>query len=210
MGLAQEIFQKIVALNEPAVKELLEKALREGENPLSILEALRQALSEVGRLYEEKTYFLSDLILATGISQLVIQTLTPHLTAIPEKKRGKVVIGTVEGSLHDMGKSIVIALLLANGYEVHDLGVNVPAESFIEKLRETGAPILGLSVGLVQALPSVAKVITALKNAGLREKVKVILGGNAATQERAMSLGCNAYAPSATEGIRIINGWTTA
>jgi methanogenic corrinoid protein MtbC1 len=210
MGVAQEISQKIVALDESAVKELLEKALREGENPLSILEALRQALSEVGRLYEEKTYFLSDLILAAGISQLVIQTLTPYLMATPEKKRGKVVIGTVEGSLHDMGKSIVIALLLANGYQVHDLGVNVPAERFIEKLRETGAPILGLSVGLVQALPSVGKVVTSLKNAVLRDKVKVILGGNAATQERAMNLGCDAYAPSATEGIRIINSWAVA
>ncbi len=207
MSLTQEIRRKIVELDEPSVKTLLNQALEAGENPLALLEALREALTEVGKLYEEKTYFLSDLLIAGGISQQVIDTLTPRLAAVQEMKRGKVVIGTVEGSLHGMGKSIVVALLLANGYEVHDIGVNVPAERFVEKIKETGTPVLGLSVGLVQALPSVGNVIAALKQSGLRDKVKVILGGNAATEERAMELGCDAYAPNAIAGIRIIDGW---
>jgi len=208
MSLAEEIRRKIVELDEPTVKMLVDQALKAGESPLALLEAVREALAEIGRLYEERTYFLSELILASGISQTVLDMLTPHLAAVHEEKKGKVVIGTVEGSQHGMGKSIVIALLLANGYEVYDLGVNVPAEQFVEKLRETGAPVLGLSVGLVQALPSVANVIAALKQAGLREKVKVILGGNAANPERALELGCDAYAPSAVAGIQIINDWT--
>lgn len=208
MSLVDQIRTKIVDLDEPAVKALVEQALSQNERPMAILEALREALAEVGRLYEERTYFLSDLLLAGGISQLVLDALTPRLKGASEERKGKVVIGTVEGSFHGMGKSIVVALLLANGYQVYDLGVNVPPERFVEKVKETDASALALSVGLVQALPSVAKVVASLKQAGMRDRVKVILGGNAANAERAAELGCDAYAPTAVAGMQIIDDWT--
>jgi len=195
----------IVKLDEPYVRNILEDALSTGD-VLGIVEAVRDALTEVGRVYEEKRYFLSDLILAVGISEYVLERIIPLLSSRPAVK-GKIVLGTVQGSLHGMGKSIVAALLRAEGYEVYDLGVDVPAERFVEKVRETGAPVLGLSVGLVQALPSIGKVVEALKQAGLRDKVKIIVGGNAAMFERVLEYGCDAYAPNAVSGLKTINEW---
>ena len=165
---------------------------------------LRDALTEVGRLYEEAKYYLSDLILAAGMCEDVLKRTAPRTQP---KAKGKVVLGTVQGSVHGMGKNIVADLLRAEGYVVYDLGVDVPAERFVEKIRVTGAQVLGLSVGLIQALPSIGEVVEALKRAGLRDSVKIIVGGNAATLERVLELGCDAYAQSAVAGLKVIDKW---
>jgi dimethylamine corrinoid protein len=204
MDLIKNLRDGIIQLDERSVKRMMEEALSSGVDPLSIVEAVRDALTEVGRLYEGGKYYLSDLILAAGMCEDVLKGIAP--SSKPTTK-GKVVLGTVQGSVHGMGKSIVAALLRSEGYEVYDLGVDVPAERFVEKVRETGAPILGLSVGLVQALPSIGKVVEALKRAGLRDGVKIIVGGNAATPERVLELGCDAYAQSAIAGLKVIDGW---
>lgn len=209
MKLIRNLRDGIVRLEEPRVRTLLDDALSRKIEISRIVEAVRDALTEVGELYEEKKYFLSDLILAAGISEYVFERITPLLSGKPAVK-GKVILGTVQGSLHGMGKSILAAMLRAEGYEVHDLGVDVPAERFVDKVRETSASVLGLSVGLVQAIPSIGEVVEALKQAGLRDRVNIIVGGNAATLERVLELGCDAYAPSAVAGLKKIGEWASS
>ena len=131
----------------------------------------------------------------------------PYLEGKTREVKGQIVIGTVEGSVHSMGKSILISILVSSGYEVFDVGANSPAEKFVQKVKEVDPQVVALSVGLTQALPSVKKVVDALEEAGLRDKVKIIVGGNAANEERAKDAGVDAYGSSAIAGLKIIESW---
>jgi methanogenic corrinoid protein MtbC1 len=202
-----DIAQAIVEFDDRKAKRLAKDVLKEPDGFERVVESIREGMEELGRRYENKEYFLSDLIMGAALAEDLFEMSKPHLQGKVRETKGRIVIGTVEGSVHSMGKSILISILVSAGYEVFDVGANVPAEKFVEKVREVDPQVLGLSVGLTQALPSVRKVVEALEGSGLREKVRIILGGNAANQERAEEAGVDAYGSSAIAGLRIIEGW---
>ena len=202
-----ELSQAIVEFDDRKAKSVARRMLKEPEGVFKVVEAIREGMEELGRRYENKEYFLSDLIMGAALAEDVFSLGKPQLEGRVRETKGRVLIGTVEGSVHSMGKSILISILTSSGFEVLDVGANVPASVFVEKVKEFKPQVVALSVGLTQALPSVKAVVGALEKAGLREKVKVILGGNAANEERALEAGVDAYGSSAIAGLRIIESW---
>lgn len=174
----------------------------------AITQGTARGMEEVGRKYEAGEYFLSELILAGEAMKKGMAILRPHLTKGQNKNAGEVVIGTVRGDLHDIGKSIVTSLLEGAGFEVHDLGVDVKAEAFLKKVRETNAAILGMSSLLTTTMHEMGYVNSALKKSGLRNRVKVIAGGAAITEGFARRIGADAYARDAVVGAEICRNWT--
>ncbi|MBU7004092.1 MAG: cobalamin B12-binding domain-containing protein [Theionarchaea archaeon] len=204
-----DIAVAIVDFDDKMAKKLVAKTLEEPGGFEKVVDAIREGMEELGRRYENKEYFLSDLIMGAALAEDLFEMSKPYLEGKIREVKGHIVIGTVEGSVHSMGKSILISILVSSGYEVYDVGANCPAEKFVEKVGEVEPQVVALSVGLTQALPSVKKVVDALKNAGLRDKVKIIVGGNAANAERAAEAGVDAYGASAIAGLRIIESWTS-
>jgi len=203
----EEIAEAIVEFDEEKAKAAAEGLMNQPGGVHAIVEGVREGLERVGRKYEEKEFFLSDLIMAAALAEELFGMIRPALESSGVETKGRILIGTVEGSVHSMGKSIVVSILRSAGYEVLDLGANVPAERFVEKTREFRPKVVGLSVGLTQALPSVRRVVEALESAGLRRDVKIILGGNAANEQRAREIGVDAYASTAVAGLQIIDSW---
>ena len=202
-----EIADAIVDFDDKGAKRLAARALEEPGGFERVVEALREGMEELGRRYENKEYFLSDLIMGAALAEDIFEMSKPYLEGRTREVKGQIVIGTVEGSVHSMGKSILISILVSSGYEVFDVGANSPAERFVQKVKEVDPQVVALSVGLTQALPSVKGVVDALEEAGLRDKVKIIVGGNAANEERARDAGVDAYGSSAIAGLKIIESW---
>jgi len=203
-----DIAEAIVDFEDKKAKRLAARALKGTGGFERVVEAIREGMEELGRRYENKEYFLSDLIMGAALAEDIFEMSKPYIEGRTLEVKGRIVIGTVEGSVHSMGKSILISILVSSGYEVFDVGANCPAEKFVEKVREVEPQVVALSVGLTQALPSVKKVVDALESAGLREQVKIILGGNAANGDRAKEAGVDAYGDSAIAGLRVIESWT--
>ncbi|MEM2084237.1 MAG: corrinoid protein, partial [Nitrososphaerota archaeon] len=179
------------------------EAIKANIDPIkAIEEGFTKGIREVGELFAKGEVFLPELIMAGEAMKAAIEILKPSIPSGKGlKSLGKVVIGTVAGDLHDIGKSIVVSMLTANGFEVYDLGVDVPTEAFIKKVKEVNANILGLSALLTSTLPEMKKVIDELKKEGLRNKVKVIIGGAATTQKYANEIGADAWAGDAIEAV---------
>jgi corrinoid protein of di/trimethylamine methyltransferase len=200
--------QETVIAGEPeSARELATQALEAGNAPL---EAIDQALSPgmqiVGDKYECGDYFIPDLVMAAEAMKAAMEVLEPELMARQEQRQvaGTVVIGTVEGDIHEIGKSLVATMLNAAGFEVHDLGVDVPASRFVEQVRTTEANIVGLSALLTTTMRNQEVVIEALKEAGLRERVKVVVGGAPASPEWAETIGADGYAENANEAVGVV------
>ncbi|MCD6530615.1 corrinoid protein [Candidatus Bathyarchaeota archaeon] len=184
------------------VKRKVDEVLDSGVNPLDVVNALSEALEEVGRKYENREYFLSDLIMAGVLATEVTKTLEPYLVKTERKSLGKVVVGTVKGDIHDIGKNIVIMMLYANGFEVLDLGVDVPAEKFAEVVKKENPQVLGLSALLTSTIHEMRNVIETLKKKGVRDRVKVIVGGRPVTREFAEEIGADGYGRDAVEAVK--------
>lgn len=172
--------------------------------PSRVVEALSEGMRIIGERFEAKEYFLSELIMAGEIMKGAQEIIKPFLEKGQVETLGKVAIGTVEGDLHDIGKNIVISLLSSIGFEVIDLGVNVPPERFVETVHETNPDILGLSALLRATVPEMEKVTRALEEAGLRDRVKVVVGGLPLNEEYSKRLGADYYAEDAWKGVEII------
>ncbi len=186
-----------------------EQRLDAGEDPLGILDDARKALEIVGSRFASGEYFIPDLVYSGEILKTITEMVKPKLTAGAEvKKRGKVIIGTVAGDIHDIGKDIVVFMLDVSGFEVHDLGVDVPSEKFIEKIKETGAPVVGLSGFLTLAYGSMKQTVEAIGKEGLRDKVKIMIGGGQITEEVMKYTGADAFGRDAMEGVALANKWT--
>ncbi|MEM2029087.1 MAG: cobalamin-dependent protein, partial [Candidatus Bathyarchaeia archaeon] len=175
-------------------------------DPMGIIEALRSGMDEVGRRFESGEYFISELVMSGEIMKRALEILKPYLKSEGESK-GKIVLGTIIGDLHDIGKEIIKTLLVSAGFEVHDLGVDVPPEKFVEAAKETGARIIGISALLSTSIVNTAEVIRKLREEGLRDKVKVIVGGAAARPWMVESYGLDAAVNDAVKGLEIIKGW---
>lgn len=193
-----------VEIDRASTLRITKEVLDEGVSPTNVIEALSRGMSVIGDKFESMEYFLSELIMAGVIMEDAQEIIKPYLKREQVKTAGKVVVGTVEGDLHDIGKNITISLLEAAGFEVIDLGVNVPAEKFVEAVRKLEPDILGLSALLRATVPEMGNVIKELEKAGLRQKVKVIVGGLPLNAEYAERLGADYYAKDAWRGVEII------
>ncbi len=209
MGAKEDLLNAIVELDEDKAYKLVKQLLDEGTDPKEIIEILRKGVENIGQKFSRKEYFLTELVMAGEIFQQSAKILEPALKSRQEKEKAKgiIVMGTVKGDVHDIGKNIFATLLKSAGYEVHDLGVDVPAEKYIEKVKETNANIVAYSGLLTLALDSMKETTEALKKEGLRDKVKIILGGFPVDELWMKEAGADAYTDNAFEGVNIINKW---
>lgn len=193
-------------LNEEGVSRLVREALDAGCSPLEVIEGgLRPGMEEVGARFERGEYFLPELMLSAEIFNRVVgEHVLPLLGgSLGGGSLGRVVIGTVRGDIHDIGKNLVATMLRISGFEVIDLGVDVAPERFVEAVREHEPDILGMSALLTTTMLEMRNVIEALKAAGLRDRVKVIVGGAPVTEEFAREIGADAYARDAVEAVEV-------
>ncbi len=210
MEVLEKIKQCLVELDGDCVIDGVNEALRKGI-PASkiILEAMSSAMKEIGKLYEEGEYFIAELIEAAEIFKNAMKILEPKLKEEAKqigggKKRLRIVIGTVKGDVHDIGKTLVKVMLQAVGHEVIDLGVDVSAEKFVEAVRKYNPQVLGMSALLTTTMIYMEEVIKALEREGLRDRVFIIIGGAPTTREFAEKIGADAWAKNAFEAVRII------
>jgi methanogenic corrinoid protein MtbC1 len=206
--MAKDLVRALSDLKEQEVVKIVEERLKAKEDPLRILEDARKGMEIVGKRFASSEYFIPDLVYSGEILKAVTELVKPKLTKGTEaKKLGKIVFGTVAGDIHDIGKDIVVFMLDVNGFEVHDLGVDVPMQKFVEKIKETGAPIVGLSGFLTLAFDSMKQTVDAIKAAGLRDKVKVMIGGGQVTEEVTKYTGADAYGKDAVAGVALAKKW---
>ena len=190
--------------DEESVKKYCDEALKKGASPTQVMEALAEGVKEVGEEWVRGDVFMVHVLLAANAMKAGMEVVKPLLVGKEERKPlGKVVIGTVEGDIHDLGKNMVAAMLMAEGFEVVDLGVDVPAEKFVEVVREVSPDIVGLSALMSVSMEGQRKTVEALKEAGLKDRVKVIVGGAPVTAEWAEEIGADGYAEDAFEATKV-------
>ena len=198
--MTQKLIDAITEMREEDALKITHEMLDAGSDPLDILEACRQAMDVIGKRFETGESFIPELILAGEMMTQITGVVKPHLQQdAAAKKLGKVVIGTVEGDIHDIAKDIVAFMLDINGFDVTDLGVDVPPAKFVEAVKETGASIVGLSGFLTLAYDPMKETVAALKEAGL--DVKVMVGGGPVTEEWANQIGADGYGRDVLEAI---------
>jgi len=184
--------------NAKAAKAVTEAALAQGAAPLTLVqEYMMPAMSEVGRRFECNEYFVPELLLAARAMKAALELIRPLLIASGAQPVARVALGTVKGDLHDIGKNLVAAMLEGGGYEVIDLGVNVEPEKFIAAVKEKGANIVAMSALLTTTMPSMKTTVDAIKQAGVRDQVKILVGGAPVTQKYADEIGADGYSESA-------------
>jgi len=203
-----DLVSALADLKEKEALEIVQNRLGVGDDPLSILDDARRALETVGKRFENSEYFIPDLIYSGEILKEISDMVKPKLTRAAEVKRlGKVIMGTVAGDIHDIGKDIVVFMLDVNGFEVYDLGVDVTAQKFVDRIKETNAGIVGLSGFLTLAFDSMKETVAAITNAGLRDKVKIMIGGGQIDEEVRKYTRADAYGRDAMAGVSLAKEW---
>jgi 5-methyltetrahydrofolate--homocysteine methyltransferase len=184
---------------------VVQECLDAGLDPISVLkDGVVKGLEKIGQLFESKEYFLAELMVGGELAETCIKIIDPHLPATGEGDRqGVVVIGAVSGDLHDIGYGLVAKQLELAGFEVHSLGVNVDAMTFIEKAREKKANIIGLSAFLVTTIPNCRDVVNYVRDMGLQDTFKVVMGGAETNQEKSNMMGADGWAPNAMEAVTL-------
>jgi len=201
-----EAMAAIRACDRAQATDVATRALAAGVAPDDMLKnGFVPGIAKMGDLFERGEVFLPELVLAADAMTGAADVCNAALPDGAGQKKAIVVIGTVQGDVHDIGKTIVVAFLRANGYEVHDLGRDIAADKFIAKADEVGADVIGMSALLTTTMREQIRVLDALDKAGVRDKYKVIVGGGASTQQWADKIGADAYAEDANDGVRKIN-----
>lgn len=207
-GLCSELSDALVDLDEEKVLSLTRGALNQGSNPLTVIDTgLGDGMKRIGERYAAGDFTLPHMVIGADIMQRAVAILEPALQRDDYKRefKAKVIIGTAEGDIHDIGKKIVATLLRANGYEVIDLGRDVPNTEFIEKVKAENPDFLGMSALMTTTVANQQKVIELLQNHGLRDRVRVIVGGAAVMPGMAEQIGADGYGESAAEGVAVMN-----
>ncbi len=200
----QAIYQGVLEGDREQVVASVGEALEANHSAESILkEGMMSAMAEVGRLFEEGEYFVPELLVAARAMQGGLEILKPLLMAEDVEPVGKVVIGTVKGDLHDIGKNLVGMMMQGAGFEVNDLGTDVEPEQFVEAVQNSGATLLAMSALLTTTMVNMPATITALQQAGLRDQVKIMVGGAPVTEKYAQQIGADGYAPDASQAARL-------
>ena len=203
-----ELTNAIADLKEDEALKLANEKLDRGDDPQSILDESRNGMELVGKRFSDGEYFLPELIYSGEIFKEIAEIVKPKLKQATQTKRvGKCIIGTVAGDIHDIGKDIVVFMLDVSGFEVYDLGVDVPPQKFVDKIKETNAPIVGLSGFLTLAFDSMKETVDAIKAAGLRDKVKIMIGGGQIDEEIRKYSGADAYGRDAMTGVSLAKQW---
>ena len=206
--MAKDLTKAMADLKEDEALAIVGERLKAGADPLGILEDARRAMETVGKRFSSSEYFIPDLVYSGEILKKVNEMVKPKLTTQGGVKKGsKVVIGTVAGDIHDIGKDIVVFMLDVSGFEVLDLGVDVPAKKFVDKIKESGAPIVGLSGFLTLAYDAMKQTVEAIQAAGLRDKTKIMIGGGQITDEVMKYTGADAYGKDAAVGVALAKKW---
>ena len=206
--MAENLVNALADLKEEAAIKIVKDRLNANDDPLKILGDARKGMEIVGKRFAASEYFIPDLVYSGEILKVVSELVKPRLTKGAEsKKLGKIVFGTVAGDIHDIGKDIVVFMLDVNGFEVIDLGVDVPVQKFVDKIKETGAPVVGLSGFLTLAFDSMKETIETVKSAGLRDKVKIMIGGGQMSEEIKKYTGADAYGKDAMAAVTLAQGW---
>jgi methylmalonyl-CoA mutase cobalamin-binding domain/chain len=199
-----ELVIAMADLERHKVFEIVRNELMNDVDPLKIIESLSEGIKIVGERFEKKEYFLAELITGGDIFETIFQEIKPALEKrkADTKTKGIIVIGTVKGDVHDIGKNIVKTILMASGFHVKDLGVDVPAEKFVESVKNQNVKILGLSALLTIAIDSVEELIEILKKENLRDNVKIIIGGSAFNENIAKNLDVDAFGNDPMEAVK--------
>jgi 5-methyltetrahydrofolate--homocysteine methyltransferase len=198
------LYEAIVNGDARAAKTITDKALAAGMDPMKIVtDFMVPAMSEVGNKFECNEYFVPELLLAARAMKAAMEPIRPLLVAAGVEPVGRVVVGTVKGDLHDIGKNLVAAMLEGGGFEVIDLGVNVSPEQFIQTVKDKNANIVAMSALLTTTMPAMKTTIEAMKQAGMRDKVKVIIGGAPITQKFADDIGADGFSDSAAGAVAL-------
>lgn len=199
----------LAELKEQEALDFVDQQLAAGADALTMLEDARAGMQVVGRKFADGTYFIPDLIYSGEILKQIAEKLKPSLTASGEadKKLGKVIIGTVEGDIHDIGKDMVVFMLDTAGFEVLDLGIDVPAQKFVDTIKESGARVVGLSGFLTLAFDAMKNTVDAIDGAGLRDKVKIMIGGGQMDNDVCQYTGADAYGADASAAISLTQKW---
>ena len=209
--MSKELVNAIAEMKEQEALELARKMVESGSDPMEIMDATREAMGIVGQRYEKGTYFLPELILSGVMLNQIAEMVKPKLAKAAEVERhGKVVIGTVEGDIHDIGKDIVVFMLDVNGFDVLDLGIDVPPQKFVEAIKDFEPQVVGLSGFLNLAYDSMRDTVEAIKKAGLRDRVKIMIGGGQMSDSIREHSGADAYGKDAMAGVSLAKEWIGA
>jgi len=200
----KQLYDSVVSGDAKTTQIITKEALDAGVDPLKLVnEYMVPAMDEVGRRFEANEYFVPELLISARAMKAALELIRPLLIARGDKPVGRVAIGTVKGDLHDIGKNLVASLLEGGGFEVIDLGVNVSPEKFIETVNTKQANIVAMSALLTTTMPSMKTTIDALKEAGVRSKVKVLIGGAPITQKYADEIGADGYSENAVGAVAL-------
>ncbi|MFZ7132517.1 MAG: cobalamin B12-binding domain-containing protein [Eubacteriales bacterium] len=202
--------QAVGRLEEKKIIELLNELIESNpskDEANKIVAACQEGMILVGDLFEKGEYFVADLIFAGELLSKTINTLKPIISEASSAKQGKIVLGTVQGDLHDIGKNIFKSMAEGAGFEVVDLGIDQPVYAFVDKVKEIKPDIVGMSGVLTLALEAMKETVDGLERAGLRNTVKIIIGGNPVTKEACKHIGADAFTTNAAEGIKKVQGW---
>ena len=201
----EQLREAFLGMKRQEAIDIVKEKLGSGADPFAILKECQGAMEEIGKRFETGEFFLSELIYSAEVFKAVSAILESGLTlkGEVEDSKGLVVFGTPKGDVHDLGKNIVVTMMRAHGFTVHDLGVDVPPESFVEELQKTEAPILALSALLTTAFAPIGEIISILKEKGLRKNTFVIIGGGVTTEFARKELGADAQTMDPTEAIRL-------
>jgi methanogenic corrinoid protein MtbC1 len=206
--MAKDLVKTLADLKEKEALKIVEDRLKAGEDPLKILDDARKAVEIVGKRFSDCEYFIPDLVYSGEILKNITEMVKPKITKAAATKRvGKVIVGTVAGDIHDIGKDIVVFMLDVNGFEVTDLGIDVPVQKFVDAIKNTGSTVVGLSGFLTLAFQSMKDTVEAIKNAGLRDKVKIMIGGGQIDEQVKSFTGADAYGKDAMEAVKLAKGW---
>ena len=202
--------QLLSDLKEDEAKKYVKEALEKGTDPTKLLEEAKEGMNIVGERFSNGEYFIPDLLYSGEIMKELVALIEPKLKearGTEAKKLGKVIIATVEGDIHDIGKNMVVFMLEIGGFEVYDLGIDVPVQTIVDKVKETNAPVVGLSGFLTLAYDSMKKTIESLEAAGLRDKVKVMIGGGQIDEHVKEYTGADAFGLDAMDAVKLAKQW---
>ena len=206
--MSEKLVDAIVNMKEDEAVSITNELIEGGEDPAKILDACREAVGVVGKRFEEGTYFLPELIMAGEMLSEISKIVKPKLQGAQEsKKAGKVLIGTVEGDIHDIGKDIVTFMLDVNGFDVLDLGIDIPPAKFVEAIKDFQPEVVGLSGFLTLAFDSMVETVKAIKDAGLRDQVKIMIGGGQIDEVIKEYTGADAYGLDAIAAVNLTKEW---
>jgi methanogenic corrinoid protein MtbC1 len=206
--MSEQLVNAIADMREEEALKLVKEMVEGDSDPLEILDDARKAMDVVGKRYEEGTYFLPELMLAGEMLNQITDILKPKLAELPEVERlGKVVVGTVAGDIHDIGKNIVTFMLDVNGFDVLDLGVDVSPQKFVEAIGDFQPQVVGLSGFLTLAFDTMKETVDAITAAGLRDNVKIMVGGGQMDDQVKVHTGADAYGRDAMAAVKLAKDW---